>query len=102
MRWPLETWSQLRPQWAGKGAPFVAFEDGQNFSWKTDRWEKQQIYLLPQKGFAIMTYKEAQEGAGAEERQCQKGLCNSSAEITKRGAFDEHRQVNSHSSFVEI
>lgn len=49
-----------------------------------------------------MTYKEAQEGAGAEERQCQKGLCNSSAEITKRGAFDEHRQVNSHSSFVEI
>lgn len=55
-------------------------------------------------GFAIMINREAQEGvrAGAEERQCRKGLHDSAAEITKRGALDEHQQVNSHFSTLEV
>lgn len=54
--------------------------------------------------FVIMIIREAQEGfrAGTEERQCQKGLHDSAAEITKRGALDETQQVNSHFSALKV
>lgn len=55
-------------------------------------------------GFVIMINREAWERirAGTAERQCRKGLCDSTAEITKRGALDKYSQVKSHFSTLEV
>lgn len=55
-------------------------------------------------GVVIMITRGAWEGSGAgtEERQCREGPDDSATEITKRGALDEHQQVNSHFSTPEV